>query len=164
MAGAAGMVGASIDASEGDAKDVWWSGYAGEDDLETLKEIGAAQGPIMFPGWICGWATEDEAKKDLGTSDDAQGTKVIFKVNAKCLSAVVCRHFIQRLNGKLDTFEEKEGIWVGTVSEVPFEADTIEEWKKKKDAPPAEAAAEGEEKKDEEKKDDAPAEMEAAAE
>ena len=98
------MVGASIDASEGDAKEIWWSGYADEDNLETLKEIGGAQGPIMFPGWICGWASEDEAKKDLGSGDDAVGTKVIFKTNAKCLSAVVCRHFIQRLNGKLDSF------------------------------------------------------------
>merc|ERR1712138_293750 len=93
--------------------------------------------------------------------DDAVGTKVIFKTNAKCLSAVVCRHFIQRLNGKLDSFEEKDGIWVGTVSEVPFEADTIADWEKKKDAAPAaggEEKKEGEEEKkegEEEKKDEA---------
>lgn len=97
----------------------------------------------------------------MGSGDDAVGTKVIFKTNAKCLSAVVCRHFIQRLNGKLDSFEEKDGIWVGSVTEVPFEADTIAEWEKKKDAAPA-AEGEGEtkeeEKKEEEEKKDEAAE------
>merc|ERR1719473_187080 len=153
LVGAAGMIGASIDASEGDAKDIWWSGYADEDNLETLKEIAGAQGPIMFPGWISAWASEDEAKKDLGTGEDGCGTKVIFKTNAKVLSAVVCRHFVQRLNGKLDSFEEKDGIWMGSVTEVPFEADTIADWEKKKDAAPAAEGAAAEEKKDEEKKE-----------
>lgn len=153
------MIGASIDASEGDAKEIWWSGYHGDDDMEALKEIAAAKGPIFFPGWVCAWASKDEAKTALGTPEDGAGTKVIFKTSAKCLSAVVCRHFVQRLNGKLESFEEEEGIWVGTVTEDPLESDTIADWEKKKGAPPPEEAKEGEEG---EKKEEAAAEGEAA--
>merc|ERR1712072_475363 len=75
LAGAAGMIGASIDASEGDAKEIWWSGYHGDDDMEALKEIAAAKGGIFFPGWVCAWASKDEAKTALGTPEDGAGTK-----------------------------------------------------------------------------------------
>merc|ERR1711998_219448 len=37
--GAAGLLGATIDASESEAGDVWFAGYCGEADLESLKEM-----------------------------------------------------------------------------------------------------------------------------
>lgn len=153
--GAAGLLGASIDASESEAGDVWFAGYCGEHDLESLKEMGAAKSEIMFPGWISGWATDAEAKKDW--NDDSKGQKVLYKTNAKSHKAVVCRHFIQRLNATIESAEEKDGVFHVVLKEVPLPAQTVAEWEKAKNAPAAEAGAMGGEMmegmKEEEKKE-----------
>merc|ERR1712086_902930 len=103
FAGTSAVISAYVDSAEGDAKDIWFSGFAGDEDLEALKGLAAEKGPIVFPGWLSGWRSEEDAKKNVGEYGGSQaGAKVIFKINAKCLEAVVCRSFIQRLSATVD--------------------------------------------------------------
>jgi len=156
FAGASAVISAYVDSAEGDAKDIWFSGFAGDEDLEALKAMAADKQAIVFPGWLSGWRSEEDAKKNVGEYGGSQaGAKVLYKINAKCLEAVVCRSFIQRLSATVDSHEEADGWNTFTLTEKPFTATTIADWKKASDAP-AEAAtpaAEGEmmeEKKEEE--------------
>lgn len=154
FAGASAVISAYVDSAEGDAKDIWFSGFAGDEDLEALKAMAADKQAIVFPGWLSGWRSEEDAKKNVGEYGGSQaGAKVLYKVNAKCLEAVVCRSFIQRLSAQVDSHEEADGWNTFTLTEKPFAHTTIADWEKSLGAAPAEAAApamEGEEKKEEE--------------
>ena len=63
-AGVAALVGCAVDAAESAETDVWFSGYLGDEDVEALKLI-EEDGSILFPGWMAGWKSEDEAKNGI---------------------------------------------------------------------------------------------------
>ena len=63
-AGVASLVGCALDAAEATETDAWFSGYLGDEDLEALKEIEEG-GSILFPGWLAGWKSEEEAIKGI---------------------------------------------------------------------------------------------------
>ena len=150
FAGASAVISAYVDSAEGDAKDIWFSGFCGDEDLEALKALAAEKGPIVFPGWLSGWRSEDDAKNNVGVYGGKQaGAKVLFKINAKCLEAVVCRSFIQRLSASLDSYEEADGWNVFQLTEKPFTATTIADWNKAQAAGPADDKPAEEEKKEE---------------
>lgn len=149
FAGASGLISAYVDSAEGDAKDVWFSGFVGDEDLEALKAMVEGKEEIVFPGWLSGWRSEEDAKKNIGTYAGSQaGHKVLYKINAKVLEAVVCRSFIQRLSAKIDSHEEADGWNVISLTENPFKHTTIADWEKSLGAPAETPAAEMEEKKD----------------
>lgn len=151
FAGASAVISAYVDSAEGDAKDIWFSGFVGDEDLEALKGLAAEKGPIVFPGWLSGWRSEEDAKKNIGEYGGKQaGAKALFKINAKCLEAVVLRSFIQRLSATVDSHEEADGWNTFSLTEKPFTATTIADWKKAQEGGPAEDKPAEEEKKEEE--------------
>merc|ERR1712086_400336 len=157
FAGASAVISAYVDSAEGDAKDIWFSGFAGDEDLEALKAMAAEKGPIVFPGWLSGWRSEEDAKKNVGEYGGSQaGAKVIFKINAKCLEAVVCRSFIQRLSATVDSTEEADGWNSFALTEKPFTATTIAAWNAAAGAAPAGETMEEEKKEEEKKEEEAP--------
>ena len=154
-AGVAALVAAALDKAEASETDVWFSGYLGEQDIEGLKEMAEGDN-ILFPGWMAGWKSEDEAKTHLTNLGEFNGKdkaeKVIISTKTKCASAVVCHLFSQRFNGKFKSFAKEEGsdTWVLTVEDDSWEYSTLADWKKwveeeaaKKAAEAAAAAMEG---------------------
>jgi len=92
-AGVASLVGCALDCAEATETDVWFSGYLGEEDLEALKLIEEG-GSVLFPGWMAGWKSEDEAVKGIWASESKNTVfKVVISTKTKCASAVVCRLF-----------------------------------------------------------------------
>jgi len=63
-AGVAALVGCALDAAESAETDVWFSGYLGDEDLEALKAVEEG-GSILFPGWVAGWKSKEEAVKGI---------------------------------------------------------------------------------------------------
>lgn len=61
FAGCAGLLSAAINSAESEEKEVFFSGYSGEEDYEQLAEVIAANGSLMFPGWIAGWESKEAA-------------------------------------------------------------------------------------------------------
>jgi len=108
---------------------------------------------VLFPGWMAGWKSEDEAKTHLASLGEFNGDdpaeKVIIAGKTKCASAVVLHLFSQRFNGKFKSFtqDEESKIWTLTVEDDPWEYSTLADWKKwveeeaKKKAEAAAAAA-----------------------
>ena len=157
---------AAVEAAELSEKDVWFSGWAGAEDLLSLKELAAEKGDILFPGVIAGWGDEAAALKAHGEYNGKQSAhKVLYKIKTKVCSAVVCREFVNRLSAKVDAHELKDGVNVFTLTPVEVDVKTLEEWKAKLEALAAAAAAPKEEPKEEAKEGeakegDAPAEGE----
>jgi len=60
LAGAAGYITSGLATSAREAKDVWFSGFVGELDQQSLSEL-KKDAIISFPGWMQGWTTEEEA-------------------------------------------------------------------------------------------------------
>jgi len=169
--GAAGLLSHAINSGEAAEKEIWISGFVGELDLESLKGIAEAKGPIMFPGPLAGWESEEAALKHIaGAESNGSQTvaKAVYHVKTKVISAVVCRHFVCRLHATVDKTEEKDGVhhFELTVREAEEEGWTVAKWKEEKDKPKEEpAAAEGEEEKKEgEGEGEKPMEEPAAAE
>ena len=128
-AGVAALVGCAVDAAESAETDVWFSGYLGDEDVEALKLI-EEDGSILFPGWMAGWKSEDEAKNGIWECNGKNKVhKVIIVTKTKCTSAVVCRLFAQRFNSKKKSFEEKDGIWYLTVEDNAWEYKSLADWK-----------------------------------
>uniref|UniRef100_A0A7S3CU34 Uncharacterized protein n=1 Tax=Strombidium rassoulzadegani TaxID=1082188 RepID=A0A7S3CU34_9SPIT len=153
FAGAAGLLSSAVNSAEGAEKDVFFAGFIGENDLESLKGIAEAKGPIMFPGVIGGWESEEKALKTLDgveASGDQKLSKVLYKIKTSVVSAVVCRHFVSRLHATVDKLEEKDGVQVVDLTSKAEEKLTVEDWLKKKDAPAEAPAAAAEEPKMEE--------------
>jgi hypothetical protein len=147
-ASVASLVGCALDVAESAETDVWFSGYLGDEDLEALKVVALEETTnknILFPGWMAGWKSEDEAVKGIWDGESAKNKihKVVISTKTKCASAVVCRLFAQRFNSKLKSLEEKEGIWYLTVEDDSWEHKTLAAWEeyKKKAAEEAAAAA-----------------------
>ena len=112
---------------------MWLSGYIGDEDLNSLKELGTAQGAIHFPGLVSGWATREEAHAALNllTNEGKQSThKTIIKVSgAKHLKFLTCRLVAHRVNGKVDKHSETDGIQEFEVTAAAWSgAATIKEW------------------------------------
>merc|ERR1719331_780273 len=134
-AGVAALVAAALDKAEASETDVWFSGYLGAQDIEALKEMADGDN-ILFPGWMAGWKSEDEAKTHLTNLGEFNGDdaceKVIIATKTKCASAVVCHLFSQRFNGKFKSAvqDEESKIWTVTVEDDPWEYSTLEDWKK----------------------------------
>lgn len=91
-AGVAALVSAALDKAESAEADVWFSGYLGEQDLQGLTEMKEGDN-ILFPGWMAGWKSEDEAKTHLTNLGEFNGKdsceKVIIAAKTKVASAVV---------------------------------------------------------------------------
>lgn len=64
-AGPAGILSYACDTAESGEKEIWFAGYAGENDYESLKGIAEAKGPIMFPGLVSGWDNQEKALKEV---------------------------------------------------------------------------------------------------
>jgi hypothetical protein len=128
-AGIAALVGCAVDAAEATETDVWFSGYLGDEDVQALEAI-EENGSILFPGWMAGWKSEDEAKKGIWECNGKNTVhKVIIVAKTKCKDAVVCRLFSQRFNAKKTSFEKKEDIWYLTVADDGWEYKTLADWK-----------------------------------
>jgi len=142
FAGAAGLVSSCVNLCEAEEKEVFFAGFAGEQDFETLKEIAEKKDKIMFPGVMAGWDSEEKALKSIegfeGKSNQKL-TKILYKVKTKVFSAVVCRQFVTRLRATIQTQNEKDGVTYFLLEEQKGEAKTVEQWIKERDAPPAPA-------------------------
>lgn len=149
----ASLVGAAVNSGETEEKEVFFSGYLGEEDHASLVGIAEAKGPILFPGVAAGWASEKEALDAIGEYNGKQkAKKVVYKTKTKVLSAVVCRHFASRFAAQVEKLEEKDGVVHVELADKTPEAQTIEEWKAAV-AEAAKKAAEGAAGKEEEKKE-----------
>jgi hypothetical protein len=141
---AAMLVGLALDQAESAEKEIWFAGYLGAEDVESLKTI-AENGNIMFPGVVAGWASEADATKNsfhaiTGAKNDIK--KVVFTGKTKTFSSVVCREFVYRFNAKVEKQEEKEGILYVTLADDSWEYKTLADWKAKVIADAAALAAE----------------------
>jgi hypothetical protein len=130
---AAMLVGLALDQAETAEKDIWFAGYLGAEDVESLKTI-PENGNIMFPGVVAGWASEEEATKN-GFHDISSAKndikKVVFTGKTKTFSSVVCREFVYRFNAKVEKQEEKEGTLYITLADDSWEYKTLADWKAK---------------------------------
>lgn len=140
FSGAASLLSVCVNYTEDTEKDVWFAGWAGDKDFESLKEISEAKGPIMFPGVLSGWDSAEAALRSLdkheGKSDQPLH-KVVFSAKTNVHSGVVCRHFVCRFRATIESHEEKEGVHTFALKAQEGEAGSVEEWIKKRDAPPA---------------------------
>lgn len=149
----ASLVGAAVNSGEAEEKEVFFSGYLGEEDHASLLGIAEIKGPILFPGVTSGWASEKEALDAIGEYNGKQNAKkVVYKTKTKVLSAVVCRHFASRFAAQVEKLEEKDGVVHVELADKTPEAQTIEEWKAAV-AEAAKKAVEGAAGKEEEKKE-----------
>lgn len=57
--GAAALIEAGLSTAARDKAESWFSGHVGEEDFESLKAM--ADKEILFPGWVNGWASAEEA-------------------------------------------------------------------------------------------------------
>jgi hypothetical protein len=57
FAAAAGLYSVSVAFAESAEKEVFFAGFAGAEDLESLKEVAAAKGKLLFPGVLAGWSS-----------------------------------------------------------------------------------------------------------
>jgi hypothetical protein len=140
---AVGLMDAGVELAEasGESKDVFFSGFAGADDFESLKGMAEAKSDILFPGVIAGWATKDEAIAAL-VGQGEQGsdlTKVIYVAKTKVVSSVHCRLFVHRYSATIEKIELEKDIQVITLKELetPLKAKlstSIKEWKEKAEA------------------------------
>jgi hypothetical protein len=140
---AVGLMDAGVELAEasGEAKKVFFSGFAGEDDFESLKGMAEAKSDILFPGVIAGWATKEEAVAALaGQGEQGSGlTKVIYEAETKVVSSVHCRLFVHRYSATLEKLELVDGIQVISLKELesPLKSklsSSIKEWKAKLEA------------------------------
>jgi hypothetical protein len=130
---AAMLVGMALDQAETAEKDIWFAGYLGTEDVESLKTI-AENGNIMFPGVVAGWASEEDATKNsFGDISSAKNElkKVVFTGKTKTLSSVVCREFVYRFNAKVEKQEDKEGVLYVTLADDSWDYKTLADWKAK---------------------------------
>lgn len=139
--------GVELAEAAGESKKVFFSGFAGEDDFESLKAMAEGKSEILFPGVIAGWATKEEALAAVegqGTQGDNL-TKVLYEAETKLVSSVHCRLFVHRYSAKVDKLELVDGVQCFTLAELetPLKAKlatSIKEWKEKlealKNAPP----------------------------
>lgn len=174
FAAAAGLVSSCVNICETEEKEVYFAGFAGEQDFEGLKEIAEKKDKIMFPGVIMGWDSEEKALKSIeGFEGKSKQTlkKILYKVKTKVFSAVVCRQFVTRLRARIETQNEKEGVTYFLLEQQVNEAGTVEQWIKERDAPPAtaepekkEGEGEGEKKEGEGEAEKKEGEMEAKME
>jgi hypothetical protein len=76
LSGAAGYLTSGLATSEREAKDAWFSGMVGELDQQSLAEL-KKDATISFPGWMQGWASEEDATNYLKCleSEDKKGVK-----------------------------------------------------------------------------------------
>lgn len=153
---AAGFISSFIATSARTDQEAWFSGFVGDDDLASLKGI-AKDGPILFPGWIQGWKTKEEAVAYIGALDRSNSKSnlngVIFHVtNASTLAFASCRLVAHRLEGTVASNAEDGGNTLFEVAGLPHNDQTCAEWvaaeaEKAKAAAtpaPADAPAEGE--------------------
>jgi hypothetical protein len=142
---AAMLVGLALDQAETAEKDIFFAGYLGVEDVESLKTI-PENGNIMFPGVVAGWATEAEAMSNsFGDISSAKNEvkKVVFIGKTKTFSSVVCREFVYRFNAKVEKQEDKEGVLFVTLADDSWAYKTLEDWKAKmKEEAEAKAAEE----------------------
>jgi len=130
--GAAGLITSFIATSERADTESWFSGFVGDDDIASLRAI-AADGPILFPGWVAGWKSEADAIAHIATlpKDNAKvGLHgVVFHVTgASALAFAQCRVFCHRLEGKVAKNEDKDGNTHFEVAAAPHNDQTIAEW------------------------------------
>lgn len=130
--GAAGLITSFIATSERADTECWFSGFVGDDDIASLKSI-AADGPILFPGWVAGWKSEADAIAHIATLNKENSKVnlhgVVFHVTgASALAFAQCRVYCHRLEGKVAKNEDKDGNTHFTVAAQPHNDQTIAEW------------------------------------
>ena len=76
------LMDAAVESAEksAEAKDVWFSGLVGEDDLESLKEMAKSKSEILFPGVLFGWDTKENALSHLATLGENASNNTVHKV------------------------------------------------------------------------------------
>lgn len=129
-------------------KEAWFSGFFGELDDEAVKGL-KEKDPISFPGWIAGWASEDDAKDYLKAMRAAEENKkhkqVVIKVTgAPTVTALGNRLVCHRLHGAVAAAPaEADGIVTLTITADKYDADDLKESIEKANKPaepPAPAA------------------------
>jgi len=149
----AGLMTSGLASSARTEADAWFSGYVGEFDHLSLTEMGALteKAPILFPGWIEGWANEQDAidyAKTLAANNESKNAikQVVVKVSkASVLTVAGNRSVAHRLQGTLQKVEEKDGTTFIEIDGLPHDDRTIEQAEKDKaDALAAAAAKEKE--------------------
>lgn len=144
---AAGFISSFIATSARTDQEAWFSGFLGDDDLASLKGI-AKDGPILFPGWIQGWKTKEEAVAYIATLDKSNAKSnlngVIFHVaNASTLGFASCRLVAHRLEGTVASNAADGDNTLFEVTGKPHNDQTCAEWvaeaAKPKEATPAPA-------------------------
>lgn len=154
LAGAAGFLASGLHTSEREDADAWFSGLVGELDQASLRDL-KKDAPISFPGWLAGWASEDDALgylaalKDEGKKDVSQ---VVFKVTGAHVTKVLGNRLVAyRPAGKLAEdakFDDKTNVLTVTVAASPFDDRTLQASHDALNAAPAPAPPVTEEKKE----------------
>lgn len=127
--GVAGLMTSGIVTSARTDADAWFSGYVGDLDLDSL--MGMANGPVLFPGWLEGWANEEDAinyTKTLEANSNSKSVlrKVVIKVsNASVMTVAGNRSVAHRLQGTVSKVEPKDGTTFAEVAGLPHDDQTI---------------------------------------
>jgi len=128
--GVAGLMTSGIVTSERKDADTWFSGYVGDLDLESLMGM-ANNGAILFPGWVEGWTSEQDAVdyvKTLEATKESKETlrKVVCKVtNASVMTTAGNRAVAHRLQGTVTKVEPKDGTTFIEITGLPHDDQTI---------------------------------------
>lgn len=152
-----------LSTSEKEESEAWFSGLMGEHDVASLGEL-QKDAPISFPGWITGWATEEEALNYIKALEAKQPTdspkKVCIKVTGcPVIKALGNRLVAYRLHGTVsENSSVVDGLTKVNITAKPFDTRTLKESVEAAKAAPVVENKEPETKEGEENKEVKPEE------
>jgi hypothetical protein len=142
--GVAGLLTSGIVTGTRAEAETWFSGFVGELDHASLSAMDKSD--ILFPGWIEGWTSEQDAADYLKSLDANKNSKenvqkVILKVTgAHVLSYGGNRAIAHRLAATINKVEAKDGVLMmeaaGKAPDNRTIAEVAAELLKAKEAPP----------------------------
>lgn len=145
--GVAGLLTSGIVTGTRAEAETWFSGFVGELDHASLSAMNNQD--ILFPGWIEGWTSEQDASDYLKSLDANKNSKeniqkVILKVTgAHVLSYGGNRSIAHRLAATINKVEAKDGVLLleaaGKAPDNRTIAEVAAELLKAKEAPAAAA-------------------------
>jgi len=154
FAGAAALLSVAVQAAESAETEVFFAGFAGEEDFLSLKELIEAKGELVFPGLVGGFDTKEQAIANSVKFEEGNLQKllpVVYSIKTKAVKAVAVKQFVSRMHAKIESAEISEDgpTVVKLVANEPEKILTIAEYKEDLANPAAEEKEE--EKKEEEK-------------
>jgi hypothetical protein len=143
--GVAGLLTSGIVTGTRAEAETWFSGFVGELDHASLSAMDKSD--ILFPGWVEGWTSEQDASDYLKSLDANKNSKeniqkVILKVTgAHVLSYGGNRAIAHRLVATINKVEAKDGVLTleaaGKAPDNRTIAEVAAELLKAKETPPA---------------------------